>query len=489
MESKIKSFCLPALAFGLAATTAMPVGVFAEEMKISVGSMMAGENLYISEGTKTSADGTATYDATTGTLTLNGFNSAHASGKGVFSNVRNLNIALSGENYVENIAAEMSSLKFSGTGKLTCVDPNEVGAQFNSRIYASSVEVNSGTFDFDTQAYGILAADILVNGGTLTIDSKANGLQGSFIHIAGGNLSVNSEIEAIRVDNGVNFEEVMPGMGAAIGIYVEDSIKAQESGLSIKTATRVEADVYAQWSSTIGYAGLDWSCGSWYDDKFCAIEFNDKAAKTIHLGTQYANAIGEEEDITHDTPEVPENQQQILSGDASIIFDYEPEDALSFTVSKIENKETIAKVAKVLDSDDNFAVFDFSVLDGDEAVTQAEGGFKLTMPIPENLKQYKKITFKYTTFGDDKAIFHEEAEATISGDKMTVVLPHLSVYTAIGSNAKVDAPKTGLKTENDRSTTAALKTLILPAVSILPLSLITLWAINRRKNRIKFSSK
>ena len=69
-----------------------------------------------------------------------------------------------------------------------------------------------------------------------------------------------------------------------------------------------------------------------------------------------------------------------------------------------------------------------------------EGGFKLKLKMTEDMKGYD--LYKLIYIAEDGTI-EKAIELTKNGEYLEGVLPHLSTYALVGSNAETNNPKTG----------------------------------------------
>ena len=149
------------------------------------------ESLYVETGTKASADGTATYDSATKTLTLNNFH-----GDDIYvQELDQLTISLKGKNtltmdtYVSlnaayrALSASKTALKITGTGSLS-ID-KDIGSKGGVPVSAAAIDIDSVTLNINVpNAYECLRANT-----TTSIIGIVEGVQTSPIKIESGNLT------------------------------------------------------------------------------------------------------------------------------------------------------------------------------------------------------------------------------------------------------------------------------------------------------------
>ena len=201
---KIKSLIISGLS--LAAPILLSTSTYAVDPTITINDGV--ENLYVSSGTQASTDGTASYDASTNTLTLDGFHGDDIQVK----NLENLTIQLKNDNTIsmanenswnipQGITAYNTNLTITGTGSLKVNQTTLSGFDASaSIIYANSITINSATLDFKAPAGACLASQnswglgsaqgtVTINGGTLKFACESAILSENII-INGGDTSV-----------------------------------------------------------------------------------------------------------------------------------------------------------------------------------------------------------------------------------------------------------------------------------------------------------
>jgi len=143
------------------------------------------------------AQGTATYDDTTKTLTLNGFEH-ECSGNGIESN-ENLTLQLLGDNKVESnsggagIFVDGGTLTIDGTGSLTA-------SGTGSGIYAGNVTIESGKVTATgTNGDGISASvKVTISGGNVTAEGGWDGIYaGDTVSISDGEVNAKGVYDGI----------------------------------------------------------------------------------------------------------------------------------------------------------------------------------------------------------------------------------------------------------------------------------------------------
>lgn len=256
MKTKIKNRLIGSVVAGVGLVVPMfaGFGAYAAGPEISINN--GAENLYVSSGSQSSADGAANYDASTNTLTLNNFNGSNI----VISGLNDINVSLVGENTLdmnttsntipEGITATDSALTVTGTGSLTVNQPNLPGfAASASIIKAGSITIDSATLNLtansksclsSTTSSNVSLADggITINSGTLTLACNT-AMQSEDITINGGSLTVDGKLSSVvtisknlTVNDGkltINAESL--GLGSAMTFYGSVKINGGETNI------------------------------------------------------------------------------------------------------------------------------------------------------------------------------------------------------------------------------------------------------------------
>ena len=189
------------------------VSTYAADPTITINN--GAEELYVATGTKASADGKASYNATNNVLTLNNFDGDDIK----ISNLENITINLQGDNTIsmatenstgipQGITAYNVDLTITGTGSLK-VNPTNLSSFKTSAsvIYANSITIDSATLDFKAPTRTCIASNnswttsgangnVTINSGTLKLACDSAILSEN-ITINGGNITIDNEFSSL----------------------------------------------------------------------------------------------------------------------------------------------------------------------------------------------------------------------------------------------------------------------------------------------------
>lgn len=214
-------------------------------------------DLYVASGSQSSTDGTASYDSSSNTLTLNGFNGDDI----VISGLTSLKINLIGDNTLSmgttndlniprGISASNVELLFNGTGSLTIDQSSVPGFSASAAaVYAGGITVESATLNIKAPVKTCLSSlnnwTTSSTVGSITIDSGNlnlacdTAMQSENIVINGGSTVIDGVLSSgitisknLIVNDGqltVNAESI--GLGAAMTFYGDVEFKGGKTNI------------------------------------------------------------------------------------------------------------------------------------------------------------------------------------------------------------------------------------------------------------------
>ena len=188
----------------------MGTGAYAAGPQITINN--GAEDLYTASGIKTSTDGTASYNSTTNTLTLDGFNGSDIYASGL----EDITVFLGGENTLtmydddyfktRGINVNDAALTITGDGTLK-VDRTDLKMNGGSVIKAKSVTIDSAELDLSANVSTCIntvasSGSIIMNSGMVTLGTCGFAMHSENIIINGGTLTSNVALtETINIES------------------------------------------------------------------------------------------------------------------------------------------------------------------------------------------------------------------------------------------------------------------------------------------------
>lgn len=168
-----------ALCFGVVALAAAVGALIGGDTYAATNTYLkldGGENIYIASGSKSNIAGTATYNASTKTLTLNQYKS-----DGISTDIDSLKINLIGESSIAGNAAAITStgnVSISGTGSLTINKNTSIAGTFSigslCTVPKSSIMKIAGKNVFSTDGKNAANASIKIAADCTAKENPAN---------------------------------------------------------------------------------------------------------------------------------------------------------------------------------------------------------------------------------------------------------------------------------------------------------------------------
>ena len=204
---------------------------------------------------------TASYDAATKTLTLNGATLSGSHNAVYFTaNIyakNDLNIVLEGSNSIGSggdcaILAE-SDLKISGSGSLTCGSENDAAFEGHGIYCSGDLKVERATLNFYVKNGGIYCwnGDVELNNTNINIESKSETsdcISGNNITITGGEVTLVSNGKEKNSSNGIRGYKVEICGGATVnisaydcGIYSSEALKVTGDNTNLSVVSMEDA--------------------------------------------------------------------------------------------------------------------------------------------------------------------------------------------------------------------------------------------------------
>lgn len=336
MKTKTKTKLKAAIVAGVGLSAPMfaSFGAYADGPSISINN--GAYDLYVASGSQSSADGTASYDSNSNTLTLDGFSGDDI----VVSGLTSLKINLVGDNTLNmntanvtvprGINASNIELLFSGTGSLT-IDQSTIPGFSSSAaaVYAGGITVESATLNIKAPIKTCLSSlnnwttqgatgSITINSGNLNLACDT-AMQSESITINGGNTAVNGVLSSsitksknLTINGGqltINAESL--GLGSAMTLYGSVEIKGGETnihggqyGIDFTNLSGTLGDI-GHFAISGGILNIDQVDGGIHIDDANANSYMEFAGGTTTIDAKYRVA-----EIIYDS----ENSKNILIG-------------------------------------------------------------------------------------------------------------------------------------------------------------------------------
>lgn len=400
-----------------------------------------------------------------------------------------------------------------------------------------SITINSGTINFTgTDATPIYAADVLtVNGGTLNAYSIL--LSNNGAKFLGGEISIKNGISTTKHlypvfknyewesfekncmetewELGMDGEAWESGIAKCGKEYTYKSITADQfptTKIILGNNMGIQENVYLEKYSRP--EGNYYSCSPSYDYYLGVItELKTKSgekAKTVHIGKKYTNK-------NIDTKIVKEYSTHVLTGGCgSGPYYYKPDIDLELVAKNninidflskgeyVEIEPTLTRITEVSfiekavpqtekEGLQFLDAMDITLKADGKDITEAEGGFDVTMYVPELAQGFKDLVF--VPVKNDVLDFANAIKAVVENGKISAHFPHFSNYVLAASYEKADEEKEEKETvvpttPNTGSELDGGKTIAIVALSVLPTTLVCFYVAkyikDRRLHRVKF---